>query len=63
MELRRFGVKIKVENDISETELAKRALNKFRGEKTREKITRFLTSRGFNWDTVESVVARLQKRE
>ena len=63
MELRRFGVKIKVENDISETELAKRALKKYHGEKVREKIARFLASRGFNWDTIESVVARLQKRE
>lgn len=53
MELLRKGVKIKVESSISETELAKRALEKYRGIKTPEKISRFLASRGFDWDTIK----------
>ncbi len=56
MELRRKGVKVKVESNISETELAKRALLKFRGERTKPRLFRFLASRGFDWQTIEDVV-------
>lgn len=56
MELRRLGIKSKVENNISQTELAKRALAKYHGEKAKPKIQRFLASRGFDWETIEDVV-------
>lgn len=56
MELRRLGVKVKVENDISDRQLAKRALKRYHGEKDKPKIQRFLASRGFDWETIEEVV-------
>lgn len=56
MELRRLGVKTKVHSDISDTELAKRALKKYHGDKDKPKIQRFLASRGFDWETIEDVV-------
>ncbi|MCL4389773.1 MAG: RecX family transcriptional regulator [Patescibacteria group bacterium] len=61
MELRRKGVQSDTikqlsSNPINEVELAKRALEKFRGEKTRPRLERFLASRGFDWQTIEDVV-------
>ena len=60
-ELLRKGVKFKVplqgkQSSISQEELAKRALLKLRGEKTKERQQRFLLSRGFDWQTIEEVV-------
>ncbi len=55
MELRRKGVKIKPETDLSETELAKRALKKKKFME-KEKAIRFLASRGFSWETIEDVI-------
>ncbi|MBI3559162.1 RecX family transcriptional regulator [Candidatus Gottesmanbacteria bacterium] len=55
MELRRKGVKIKPETDLSETELAKRALGK-KKFMVKEKAIRFLASRGFSWETIEDVI-------
>lgn len=59
MELRRLGVKAKVENDISDRQLAKRALKKYHGEKDKPKIQRFLASRGFDWDIISSIIGEL----
>lgn len=56
LELRRVGVKENVESNISETELAKRALKKLHGEKSKEKVQRFLASRGFDWDVVSDIL-------
>lgn len=56
MELRRLGVKSKVKGNISELELAKRALAKYHGDKDKAKISRFLLSRGFDWETIEDVL-------
>lgn len=56
MELRRLGVKTKIKNDINEMELARRALKKYHGDKSKQKIQRFLASRGFGWQTIEDVV-------
>ncbi len=55
MELRRKGIKTKVENDLSETELAKRALVK-KKFLDKEKAIRFLAGRGFSWETIEDVI-------
>ncbi|MBI4099792.1 RecX family transcriptional regulator [Candidatus Microgenomates bacterium] len=56
MELRRKGIKAKVEGTLSEEALARKALLKFRGEKSRERQQRFLASRGFDWDTIAQVL-------
>lgn len=55
MELRRKGIKTKIENNLSETELAKRALKK-KKFLDKEKSIRFLASRGFSWETIEDVI-------
>lgn len=55
MELRRKGIKTKVETDLSEMELAKRALKK-KKFLDKEKSIRFLASRGFSWETIEDVI-------
>ena len=56
MELRRLGIKEKVENTLSEVTLAKKALAKYHGSKDKLKIQRFLASRGFDWETIENVI-------
>lgn len=71
MELRRKGVKIKVQTDsTSEEDKAMRAISKklklwdkdkLGENKWREKVIRFLVSRGFAYDTVEAVVAKLTR--
>ena len=58
MELRRLGVKVKVENTLSESTLAKKALAKYHGNKDKLKIQRFLASRGFDWDVIEQTVEK-----
>lgn len=55
IELRRLGIKTKIETK-DEAALAQKALSKYRGEKTFDKAARFLASRGFDWDTVKEVV-------
>lgn len=54
IELRRKGITVKIKSD--EVALAKRALLKFRGEKTKERQQHFLASRGFDWDTIEKIL-------
>ena len=63
IELHRLGVQTKVEESVSEQELAKRALTKFRGERSRERLARFLASRGFDWETIKEVVDKTLKME
>ena len=53
-ELRRFGVKLKVK--IDEEPLARRALKKYHGEKTPEKLQQYLVRRGFDWETIQKVI-------
>ncbi|MCL4397792.1 RecX family transcriptional regulator [Patescibacteria group bacterium] len=69
MELARKGIKVKLPKDKeSEGEKAMRAIQKklklwsqekLGEQKWREKIMRFLISRGFDYDTVEEVLAKL----
>ncbi len=54
-ELRKKGIKVKVETGLSETELAKKALEKKKNLDREQKI-RFLVSRGFDWQTIEDVL-------
>ncbi len=57
-ELQKLGVKTKIEGDISDRELAKRALAKFKAKPDREKAIRFLGSRGFDWETIDEVLKK-----
>jgi len=59
MELRRKGVKEKIESDLSELQLAKKALAKFRGPKDKARVSRFLASRGFDWDTIHDILGEV----
>lgn len=59
-ELRQRGVKAKVHNDFSELELAKRAIAKYHGEKTKIKLSRFLASRGFTWETIDDILKKVK---
>jgi len=59
VELRRKGVKVKVESSLSEEQLAKKALAKFRGPKDKVRISRFLASRGFDWDTIRDILGEV----
>lgn len=73
MELRRKGIKVKIEtNSLSEETKATQAIgkklklwdrNKLGENKWREKVIRFLGSRGFNYDTIETVLAKLTRPE
>jgi regulatory protein len=61
MELRQKGVKIKV-SVPDEEELAMKAIQK-KLSLPKEKIFRFLASRGFDYETIEKVVAKLDRSE
>lgn len=79
MELRRKGIasntiKQLSSNSISELDLARRAVEKIKNkiERIREKegeavaaakVQRFLASRGFGWETIKEVVAKILPRE
>lgn len=54
MELRRKGVKVKVESDLSEEALARKALAKYHGDPAKK--AQFLARRGFSWEIIEKVV-------
>lgn len=59
LELKRKGLEIKnLKLEISELELAKNALKKKPNLKSREQTIRFLHSRGFSWDTIETVLKK-----
>lgn len=56
--------KIFEENLISDFELALRAVNKkFRDKPEKERVQRFLASRGFNWDVIEEVIAKVYNKK
>lgn len=70
MELRRKGIASNIikqllsnSNSTEELSLAKKALVKYRGKGTREKMARFLVGRGFDWDTVRATVEKILKSE
>lgn len=58
-ELSRLGVKTKIASDIDEKALAEKAMTRYHGEKTPEKIQRYLQNRGFNWDTINDIIEKL----
>lgn len=68
MELRRKGIENKTikqlsSNSINESELAKKALVKYHGEKNPVKLQRFLASRGFDWETIKEVLDEFSPKE
>ncbi len=61
MELRRKGIKTKVEVG-NEEELAMKAIKR-KLPMPKEKVFRFLASRGFSFDTIENIVEKLGLKE
>lgn len=61
MELARKGVKVKVKLE-NETELAMKAIKK-KLPMEREKIYRYLSTRGFSYDTINNVIEKVFKKE
>ena len=61
MELQRKGVKTKIKLE-NESELALKAMKK-KLPMEKDKVYRYLGSRGFSYDTIEEVIAKLFPKE
>ncbi len=63
IELRRKGITTKISSEISETAMAHKAIARYHGPQERDKMARFLASRGFDWDTIKETVDSIVKKD